>query len=99
MKIIEESKLKENIRQLNKYERANKEPNIFFNNLDSLEFNSLQSVSFVQDNAFFDEISFILNVIASIISHPHLSNKGEDVIIRSELAGHISTESFQRTFK
>ena len=29
MKIIEESKLKENIRQLNKYERANKEPNIF----------------------------------------------------------------------
>lgn len=99
MKIIEESKLKENIRQLNKYERANREPSVFFNNLDSLEFNSLQSVSFVQDDAFFDEISFILNVIASIISHPHLSNKGEDVIIRSELAGHISVESFQRTFK
>jgi len=99
MKIIEESKLKENIKQLNKYEKAHKEPNSFYNNLDSLILNSLQSVSFVQDNAFFDEISFILNVIASIISHPHLSNKGEDVIIRSELAGHISTESFQRTFK
>lgn len=99
MKIIEESKLKQNIRQLNKYERAFKEPNEFYNNLDSLVLDSLQSVSFDQDNAFFDEISFILNVIASIISHPHLSNKGEDVVIRSELAGHISVDSFQRTFR
>ena len=99
MKIIEESKLKSNIRQLNKYKKANKDPIDFYNNLDSLELESLQNLSFVQDNAFFDEISFILSVIASIASHPHLANKGEDVVIRSELAGHISTESFQRMFK
>lgn len=99
MKIIEESKLKSNIRQLNNFKKAHKDPIDFYNNLDSLKLESLQTLSFVQDNAFFDEISFILNVIASIIAHPHLSNKGEEIIVRSELAGHISTESFQRTFK
>ena len=99
MKIIEESKLKFNIQQLNKYKKAYKDPVDYYNNLDSLDLESLQTLSFVQDNAFFDEISFILNVIASIIAHPHLANKGEDIIVRSELAGHISTESFQRTFR
>ncbi len=99
MKIIEESILKENIEQFNIYKKAFLDINSFYLNLDSLSLNSLQSFSFSSDDAFFDEISFILNVIASIISHPHLSNKGEDVVIRSELAGHISTESFQRMFK
>ena len=99
MKIIEESILKQNIRQLNNYKKANKEVSEFYNNLDSFELASLQSVSFEQDNAFFDEISFILNVIASIISHPHLSNVGEDVVMRSELAGHLTVESIQRTMR
>ena len=99
MKIIEESILKENIEQLNIYKKACKDVSSFYDNLDGLSINSLQSFSFTSDDAFFDEISSILNVIASIISHPHLSNRGEDVVIRSELAGHISTDSFQRMFK
>jgi hypothetical protein len=99
MKIIEESILKENIEQLNIYKKACKDVSSFYDNLDGLSLNSLQSFSFTSDDAFFDEISSILNVIASIISHPHLSNRGEDVVIRSELAGHISTDSFQRMFK
>ncbi len=99
MKIIEESKLKSNIIQLNNYKKAHANLVDYYNDLDSLNLESLQSLSFVQDYAFFDEISFILNVIASIAHHPHLSNKGEDVVMRAELAGHISTESFQRVFK
>ena len=99
MRIIEESKLKKNISQLNNYKKANKLVKDYYNNLDSLKLTSLQSLSYDQDIAFFDEVSFILNVIASIISHPHLSNKGEDIVIRSELAGHISVDSFQRMFK
>ena len=99
MKIIEESILKENIEQFNNYKKAYLDIDSFYSNLDNLALNSLQSFSFSIDDAFFNEIAFILNVISSIISHPHLSNKGEDVVMRSELAGHISTESLQRVFK
>ena len=59
----------------------------------------MQDFSFKKDDEFFDEVNFILSVIVSIIAHPSLSNKGEDIIVRSELAGHISSDSFQQVCK
>lgn len=99
MKIIEESKLKSTILQLNQYEKDHNSQLMFFDSLDNVMLPSLQSASYESDLAFFGEISFILSVINSIISHPHLSNKGEDIVIRSDQAGHISSESFQKVFK
>ena len=99
MKIIEESKLKACITELNLFEKKHQAPIAFFDALDEVNLPSFQSVSVMSNFAFFDEVSFILSVISTIIAHPHLSNKGEDIVIRSDLAGHISSESFQRVFK
>ena len=99
MKIIEESKLKTCIMELNQYENKHQNAQAFFDALDEVTLPSLQNASAMSDFAFFDEVSFILSVINSIIAHPHLSNKGEDIVIRSDLAGHISSESFQKVFK
>ena len=99
MKIIEENKLKEIIQIINDYHNDNKKLKKFFNNLDSLTLSSLQDVSYEKDIEFFDEVSFILSVISSIISHPHLSNRGEDIIIRAELAGSIPSDAFNQVVK
>lgn len=99
MKIIEENKLKEIIQIINDYHNDNKKIKKFFNNLDSLTLSSLQDVSYEKDIEFFDEVSFILSVISSIISHPHLSNRGEDIIIRAELAGSIPSDAFNQVVK
>lgn len=99
MKIIEENLLKNTILQLNKYLEKHTNVQTFYEDLPSLKMESLQSFSFQKDNEFFGEVSFILSVINSIIAHPHISNKGEDVILRSNQAGHLSNDSFQKTYK
>lgn len=99
MKIIEELKLKETINEI--YDFKNRFQNIstFYENINSLNISSLQDLSFQKDFEFFDEVSFILSVISSIISHPHLSNRGEDIIIRADLARHVSSEAFKQMMK
>lgn len=98
MKIIEENKLKDIIQIINDYHKR-KSIKSLYNNLDSLTLSSLQDVSYEKDIEFFDEVSFILSVISSIISHPHLSNRGEDIIIRAELAGSIPSDAFNQVVK
>lgn len=67
--------------------------------LSSLGSISLREVSIESDRAFLAEVSSVLNVIASIIHHPHLSNKHEEVIIRIEQAQQLSREDFLDTAK
>lgn len=67
--------------------------------LEALGELSLQSFSIEHDRAFLREVSAVLNVIVSIIYHPHLSNKREEVIIRVEQAQQVGQESFQATLK
>lgn len=99
MKIIEENLLKNTILQLNKYVEKYQNMKNIYENISSLHMDSLQSFSFQKDNAFFDEVSFILSVIHSIIIHPHISNKQEEIILRSNQAGHISNDAFLKTCK
>lgn len=99
MKIIEENLLKNTILQLNKYIEKNRNMQDIYENISTLEIDSLQNFSFQKDNEFFDEVSFILSVINSIIAHPHISNKQEEVILRSDQAGHISSDAFLKTMK
>ena len=98
MKIIEENKLKEIIQIINSYHKS-KTVVSAYNYLNKLNISSLQDVSYEKDIEFFDEVSFILSVISSIISHPHLSNRGEDIIIRAELAGSIPSDAFNQVVK
>lgn len=65
--------------------------------LATLKSISLQEVSLESDRAFLSEVSSVLNVIASIIYHPHLSNRREEVVLRIELAQHLSREDFWDT--
>ena len=103
MRIIEETKLKDIINIINEYKNnyifKQNDLNLFYENLNALNVSSLQSLSLEEDIAFFDEVSFILSVVSSIIAHPHLSNRGEDIIIRAELAGSIPADAFNQVVK
>lgn len=67
--------------------------------LASLGSVSLQSFSIEHDRSFLRQVSAVLNVIVSIIYHPHISNKREEVIIRVEQAQQVSQEAFLDTLK
>lgn len=71
----------------------------FFAAPDALQSVSLQGVSIESDMTFLREIATVLNVITSIIYHPHLSNKREEVVIRVEQAQQLNQESFLATVK
>ena len=71
----------------------------FSERLDALEKVSLQSFSIENDKKFLRDVSAVLNVIVSIIYHPHISNKREEVIIRIEQAQQIGQEAFLNTIR
>ena len=99
MRIVEESFLKRTVGKLNKYALRHNTSSEFFNSLDELEIKPLQDLSFQSDLKYFDEINFILSVISSIISHPHISTTGEHIILRTELANRITNDTFQMTMR
>lgn len=99
MRIVEESYLKRTVSKLNKYAFRHKNYAEFFDDLDGLEIKPLQDLSFQSDLKYFDDLNFICTVIASIISHPHISNTGEHIIVRTELANSISSETFRMTMR
>ena len=99
MKIIEERYLKKEIKKLNRYSSEHRSFLDFFNNVDPVMDKTLQDLSFKSDLNFFKEIEFILSVITSIISRPHLVNKGEEIIVRADQANHVSAEMFNKTMR
>lgn len=99
MNIIEENKLSEIICDITNFKSKYKNFKTLYKNISSLDIKSIQELSYENDLEFFDDVSFILSVITSIISRPHISTIGEDIVIRSDLAGSISQESFQKMFR
>lgn len=99
MRIVEESYLKRIVEKLNTYAAEHDAYSDLFSGIDSFAAEPLQDLSFRSDLSYFDQIEFILNVITSIVARPHISNKTEDVVIRSELASSISPETFQATMR
>ena len=99
MKVIEEEYLKKTIIKLNKFAKEHRDFLDFFNDVEVFLKTPLQDQSFKGDLEFFDELSFILSVITSIIKKPHIASKGEEIILRSELAPSLSNEMFQKTLR
>ena len=99
MRIVEESYIKRTVAQLNTYAAKHDDYLDFYGNIESFETEQLQDLSFQSDLSYFDRISFILNVITSIIAHPHIYNKTEDIILRAELVNSVSPETFQETLR
>ena len=99
MKIIEELKLKDTIEYISRFEAKHQTLNNIYQNVGELNLFSLQGMNYQFDKSFFDEISFVLSVIITIIKHPHIASYDIDEIIRADLAGHIENDSFQMVFK
>ena len=99
MKIVEERYLKDTISKLYKFIKGLKGYDELALEIDSFRYKPLQDLSFKTDIEFFDDISFVLSVITSIVSNPHISNKYEEVILRAELAPAINNEMFLQTIK
>ena len=99
MRIIEELKLKDFISEVEKFSVSFPTAQAFYERIEDLKVTSLQSVSYKRDEVFFEEISALLNVILSIIAHPHLTNKREEVVVRVEQARNLSAEEFKQVLK
>ncbi len=99
MRIVEEGYLKRTVAKLNTFAKEQGTYECFFERISSFEPEPLQDLSFKSDLSYFDEISFVLSVITSIISHPHISTQSENIILRTEFANTVSAETFQETLR
>lgn len=99
MKLSEERYLKKSIREIRRLAKEQLYINSFYSNLDVLSNKSIQDLSFSNDVKFFNSINFILSVITSIVVRPHIANKREEVIIRSDLVSSFPSESFKLTMQ
>lgn len=68
-------------------------------NLSEIDAISLQDFSVKQDMSFLSSVSSLLSIILTIITHPHISNRTEEVVIRIEQAQRIDHETFVNTIK
>ncbi len=67
-----------------------------YGDIEDQDIISLQKASFEKDAEYLREISSLLNAILSIIYHPHISNKTEDVILRVEQVGSLGSDEFRQ---
>ncbi len=98
MRFIETKKLNDFVAKAGGFFEEQNAAN-FSERLQALRCVSLQTFSIKHDRAFLREVASVLNVIVSIIHHPHISNKREEVIIRIEQAQQVGQEAFLDTLK
>lgn len=70
---------------------------VFFNKLKKTNLKLDHSRQIKEDESKLASYKDICNTILSIISHPHLSIKMEDIVVRSETVSSIDTQSFLKT--
>ena len=97
MKKSEEANLNEQIQFIESFFKRHPELDDFYSSINSLHFISIQDLSFEKDVELFRELLFILSVIISIISKPHLNNRRDEIIVRSGEAAALSEEDFLKT--
>ena len=71
----------------------------YYARIEELNIGSLQEVACERDREYLKKISTILQIIMSIISHPHIANKREEIVTRIEQAKQLSNEDFSRVLK
>lgn len=99
MRIID-SKIISDIKvQLEAYNSKYHNSNDYYNNIGKLRFKSLQQRYFKNNIDFIKQVSFIVNIISTIIYNPHRSNKEEETILRREKAKRISIRDFNQTLR
>ncbi len=93
-----EKLLKEEVAAIGEY-AASRDDACFWRDIQTLEGLSLQQLQLENDEAFFREIGAELNVITSIIAHPHIVNERETIILRAEQAHGLTPEMFRDTVR
>ena len=99
MKRSEQVNLSAQIETIKAFGKKHSDFNAFYNNIESVSLTSIQDLSFEKDIALFNELSFILSVVLSIIAKPHLNTKSDEVIARSGEVSALSEEDFQKTLR
>lgn len=99
MKRSEQVNLSAQIETIKAFGKKHSDFNAFYNNIGGVSLTSIQDLSFEKDIALFNELSFILSVVLSIIAKPHLNTKSDEVIARSGEVSALSEEDFQKTLR
>lgn len=99
MRVVEEGYLKRTVAKLNTFAKEAGTCEALFAQIGTFESEPLQDLSFKSDLSYFDEIGYVLSVITSIVSHPHVSTQNESIILRTEFANGVSAETFQETLR
>lgn len=86
--------LQKNVLALREYASGHADAASFWRDIRGLELEGLQQLGLNKDGAFFAEIDSVLNVITTIIIHPHIVNERETVIIRAEQAYGLTPDMF-----
>lgn len=95
MRFVEINKLSEFIEASREFVGQNDVYGIF-SAIDARSIVSLQGEALAADRDYLKELTSLLNVIVSIINHPHLANKGEEVILRVEQANALGNDEFRQ---
>lgn len=98
MRFVEISKLSQFIEATRDFIESNDVAGIY-TDIDSKSVISLQSEALLSDRDYLKEVTSLLNVIISIIHHPHIANKSEDVILRVEQANALGSEEFRQVIR
>lgn len=84
---------------IGEYSKTYSLPQDFYNHIGELNTGSPQEEACQRDWIYLRKVSTILHVIMSIISHPHISNKREEIVARIEQAKQLSNEEFTRVMQ
>ena len=84
MRSIEKVSLQDYIAQVSDFCTPYTTARRFYSYIDRLGQESLQKVSFENDYEFLKKASTVLNIILSIITHPHIANRREEIVARIE---------------
>lgn len=98
MRFIETTKLAEFIDEFRELVEEGSVRGIY-ERVRSSDIVSLQKASLLGDSDYLKEVASVINVIVSIIYHPHLANRREEVIMRVEQAGHLGNEEFREVLR
>lgn len=99
MRTIEKNFLTGYARKIRKYGREHTTAVDFFEHISLVPDFSLQEKCRKHDYAFLLDIQRIISIIMSIVEHPHISSKQEEIVSRIELVKQLSNEDFTRSLK
>ena len=99
MRNIEKRLLREYTAERRAYERQHTAAADFAAHSRDLTVVSLQAASRAEDGVFLGDISRIISVIMSIVGHPHMSNRREEIVARIERVKQLSNEEFTRVIR